>query len=554
MHYCVFDIVLVMLKFNFRNPLYKPFKSVFFSSQRVPKYFVKKCGETLSDSVFVKLPCGSEWKMKLTENDDKFWLETGWPEFVEHYSIRRGNLLTFRYEGNSELHVVVFDINTVEIDYPSGPIHFDEKFRAPKREVIDADFADILDDFSPCPKTRVESSLPCSPPPKRMKIYPTCKAQSNLSHTTGTVSDHSETVVENRMSRGSSKNWKLDSLSESYGDKSRQKKSKILERMKPLRRQEKYAALRKASGFKSKRPFCKILMQPSYVHGTYLSFSSNFATRYIKKTSCNVILKALDGRTWTVKYIFGVYDRLRTARFISGWKEFSQDNNLEVGDVFAFVLLEGIKITFHVLMRVEPEQNPTNETKSGRTVNGENSIPISHKNLSTKQANGCIATPLKTRRRHLNGIEKARILERAPFESENPFFKFVIQSSYACNGASLRVPIPLDFAERYLKNEGDVVLSVPNGRSWFCQFKFRSLRTGKQEAEIYGGWKDFAVDNNLEVGDVCIFELLDGTEISFQVSIVRVADDAHRQSSRATKSAQGATKPKQDVKIEIDGD
>ncbi|POO02688.1 B3 DNA binding domain containing protein [Trema orientale] len=151
---------------------------------------------------------------------------------------------------------------------------------------------------------------------------------------------------------------KLDSLSESYGDKSRQKTSKILGRMKPLRRQEKYAALRRASGFKSKRPFCKILMQPSYVHGTYLSFSSTFATRCIKKTSCNVILKALDGRTWTVKYIFGVYDRLRTARFISGWKEFSQDNNLEVGDVCAFVLLEGIKITFQVVIfRVNGKSN-----------------------------------------------------------------------------------------------------------------------------------------------------------------------------------------------------
>ena len=93
-------------------------------------------------------------------------------------------------------------------------------------------------------------------------------------------------------------------------------------------------------------------------------------------------------------------------------------------------------------------------------------------------------------------------------------------------------PVPLDFAERYIKNEGDALLSVPNGRSWSAQFKIRTLRTGKHAAEIYGCWKDFAWDNNLQVGDVCIFELLDRTEISFQVSITRVVDDSYCQRSK----------------------
>ena len=191
-------------------------KTFSFSSQRVPKSFAKKCGETLSDSVSVKLPCGSKWKMKLTEYDGKLWLDNGWPEFVKHYSIGRGNLLTFRYEGNSELHVVLFDTSTLEIDYPSGPVHCDEsntdkKLRSPKREVIDDDFVDILDDSLPSNKTRViKSSLPCSPPLKKMKTSPACKIPSNLSHPGAEGSHRNKTIVENRTSRGNSNKSKAD--------------------------------------------------------------------------------------------------------------------------------------------------------------------------------------------------------------------------------------------------------------------------------------------------------------------------------------------------------
>lgn len=143
---------------------------------------MKKCGDTLTESVFLKLPCGSKWKMNLVSDDGKFWLQRGWPEFVKHYSIGRGHMITFRYDGNSEIYVVIFDINTVEIDYPATPVHVgksitDGELRVPKREVID-DSVEILDDISSSPMTEVKSS--CSQPSKRMKARSTGKTQSNL--------------------------------------------------------------------------------------------------------------------------------------------------------------------------------------------------------------------------------------------------------------------------------------------------------------------------------------------------------------------------------------
>ena len=39
------------------------------------------------------------------------------------------------------------------------------------------------------------------------------------------------------------------------------------------------------------------------------------------------------------------------------------------------------------------------------------------------------------------------------------------------------------------------------------------------------GWRTFAKDNNLEVGDVCVFGLSEGTKMSFKVVIFRVSEE-----------------------------
>ena len=76
----------------------------------------------------------------------------------------------------------------------------------------------------------------------------------------------------------------------------------------------------------------------------------------------------------------------------------------------------------------------------------------------------------------------------------------------------------------YIKNEGGIVLSVPNGGSWFVELRMTPPESINREARLFKGWREFAKDNNLQVGDVCIFKLLDGTNISFEVSIVRFAE------------------------------
>lgn len=102
--------------------------------------------------------------MRLEKRNELLWLQDGWTEFSKHYSIKRGHLIVFRYEGNSKFNAVIFDDSTVEIDYPIIPIPFDESdsdedHQGSKRKgTEESDSFEIFEEISFSPEEQ-------SPPP-----------------------------------------------------------------------------------------------------------------------------------------------------------------------------------------------------------------------------------------------------------------------------------------------------------------------------------------------------------------------------------------------------
>ena len=66
-------------------------------------------GDELSTSATLIVPSGGTWKVGLLKAEGSIWFCDGWEDFVEFYSISVGHLLVFRYERNSNFHVVIFD-------------------------------------------------------------------------------------------------------------------------------------------------------------------------------------------------------------------------------------------------------------------------------------------------------------------------------------------------------------------------------------------------------------------------------------------------------------
>lgn len=72
-------------------------------------------------SACLKVPTGSESKMELKiSSNGRAWLQKGWLDFVDKYSIKCGYFLVFKYEGGSRFSVRIFDLSTTEIDYPNS--------------------------------------------------------------------------------------------------------------------------------------------------------------------------------------------------------------------------------------------------------------------------------------------------------------------------------------------------------------------------------------------------------------------------------------------------
>jgi len=49
--------------------------------------FVEKYGEGLPNTLFLKTPNVTEWKLKLEKRGGKIWFREGWEEFAEFYSL-----------------------------------------------------------------------------------------------------------------------------------------------------------------------------------------------------------------------------------------------------------------------------------------------------------------------------------------------------------------------------------------------------------------------------------------------------------------------------------
>jgi hypothetical protein len=88
------------------------------SLQRIPDEFITRFGNELGNVAKITVPNGREWDMELKKCGNGVFLSNKWEEFAEYYSISYGCYLDFKYEGNSEFNVVIYDTTSVEICYP----------------------------------------------------------------------------------------------------------------------------------------------------------------------------------------------------------------------------------------------------------------------------------------------------------------------------------------------------------------------------------------------------------------------------------------------------
>ncbi|XP_074335332.1 B3 domain-containing transcription factor VRN1-like isoform X2 [Apium graveolens] len=386
-----------------------------------PKKFVTIFGKNLKDSVSLTTPSGSQWLVELKRHKGEVWLQNGWPEFAKFYSICFGYLLVFKYNGDSNFRVSIFEPSALEIDYPVNFV----KSTPEKKRVLE------IDDFSssessdnvlrPCKKTRTKA--------------PSSKASS----------------------------------------KPRQEKEKTGNEV------AKYRALALANAFQSKNPFFIHVMKESHLVGggwPNVYIPKNFKEAHKNwKTNDQLILHFAE-ESWVVYCNLNI--KCGQCRISRGWTIFARDNSLSVGDVCVFELINLSKKWFQVIIH--------------RAANDANDAEIEKLPRSE--------------------VDKARVLESVKaFKPKHPNFTVEVKYSYLYGGS---ITVPVDFISRHItKDSCKVNLKLPDGEVWKVK-----CYINKKCAKFSAGWKNFAKENNLAVGDICGFELV--KERLFRVVIFRV--------------------------------
>ncbi|XP_074289798.1 B3 domain-containing transcription factor VRN1-like [Silene latifolia] len=102
------------------------------------------------------------------------------------------------------------------------------------------------------------------------------------------------------------------------------------------------------------------------------------------------------------------------------------------------------------------------------------------------------------------------------YKFENPFFTVIMQPSYVTS--KFRVNVPLKFAKEYLlKTQGSYTLQNATGDTW----PIRCEGSTRRRINISTGWKKYAMDNKLRVGDICVFKLINAAKRLFKVETIR---------------------------------
>ncbi|MED6123104.1 hypothetical protein PIB30_046137 [Stylosanthes scabra] len=304
--------------------------------------------------------------------------------------------------------------------------------------------------------------------------------------------------------------------------------------------------------------FFKIILSKTLQDGN-LKLPKNFTKKYGGGVPNPVYLKPSDGTEWEVHWTKHDGNIL----FDKGWKEFAANYSLDQGHLLMFEYNEsshiGVQICDMSGLEIELPFHGTQDEKdknvdiSDDAVKVFDDMPQSHnrlkspmsspqpckrlrtsgttgemQNLPTKSQDVSAFAPVKKELdEDIGGLiqcpevgkssKETKALNKATTSEsrKNPSFKVIMKQHYV-NSYSMHVP--LWFQEKCFKKRqvAAMILQILDGRTWPV-----SYNGGK----FSSGWKKFALDNNLKVGDVCVFELTNHGILSFKVSISRAAQE-----------------------------
>ncbi|KAA8528581.1 hypothetical protein F0562_035936 [Nyssa sinensis] len=384
---------------------------------KVPSKFIKHMEGRTSGSVLLVGPSGSTWHVDLIQRNDGLFFHDGWAAFVRDHFIEHGDSLVFRYDGNLHFTVQVFDQSACEKE-------------AAFWAVCSQDSSDF--DKHMGKKRERENTVSCldgifEGVPKKMRGQ--AAVFSDETENCSSVSKNTVTLAIPLQSRVLSENSEA-TIQDGIG-KDNALGSYVRGCMPMLSAPE---ADRIARSFTSSFPHFTKIMKRFNVSSSYtLNIPYQFSMGYLPKCKVKIVLRNLKGESWTVNSV--PTTKVQTSHTLcGGWMAFVRDNNVDIGDVCIFELVNKYEMRVHIL-RVGKEGldcSTGKEDLKGLT-NGYGAASHKISERLPKKMRG------NSRKAHLQQINKAEISDKKGSDGGSASKSSACSQSKACN-AKLVIP------------------------------------------------------------------------------------------------------------------
>ncbi|XP_059638499.1 putative B3 domain-containing protein At5g66980 [Cornus florida] len=292
------------------------------------------------------------------------------------------------------------------------------------------------------------------------------------------------------------------------------KTNRTLHRRGLMAVQETDKSLKPPGKFLSSFPSFQVVMKKAYVDKSFMQIPPAFLKHFDGVLPSKSIIRSHASRSWPVE----MREVDNNLYFEKGWHEFVEDSSLEFGDFLVFCY-GGDSIFFvqaygkngcHKEVCI-----PTRKKSIAFVQKNQKKEPMKEEQLMVEDNGKQQKTSRTSRGRGLLTVQENDKALKPPgkFVSSYPSFEVVIMSAYLENRY---MHVPTRFVKSYMKQgRRDVILRV-SAKSW--DVKFISYMNSHKFSK---GWGEFCKDNTLQVGDSCVFELVEREDFVLKVSVFR---------------------------------
>ncbi|KAL9274900.1 B3 domain-containing transcription factor VRN1-like protein [Drosera capensis] len=293
----------------------------------IPRKFIQHFVNEIPAMVTLVVPTGDSWDVAVTTGKNKMWFSQGWESFAEFYSLSVGSFLLFGYKRGSSFTVNVFDITGCEIKYPLF-------YRATPSEShetsgLNGDCEEVRQERDPVQYVDLLTDSDTEAPGQ----------QSAPDEHHGTDSDSAVNVNVNSSfgcspplptgSEGFPKFVRHDSFRADFVEGRSGQSLRTMDAMKAAQMAD------------TKNPHFIAEMRER--NTTFLHLNRYFSLKYLRSDMRNLQLLS-NGREW-----YAECDYRPDICLAKGWDVFWHENNLKVGDVCVFELLDAANPVMNLL-------------------------------------------------------------------------------------------------------------------------------------------------------------------------------------------------------------